>query len=267
MFNLLKTDLRRVLKDKLFLVLCIIAGVFAFITPLLYRGLFSLIDGEDMLGMFSAKDLFFRSFVPGDNLGLIAPVLIAIALCKDYSHGTVRNKIISGYSRTTIFLSNFLTCVILLCAIMLVSGLLTLGFSLCFFNYQDQAFTWKDLGYLLLSIGFEMLVYCFVAAFTAFLCVFMKNVGLVIVGYVGVAFLFTIIGAVTMIAIEFPDAMSKFGYELLCFINNANLFSSTVIGSGSYGWREWIYILTPTLGGTALFVWLGIVVFKKKDLK
>lgn len=267
MFNLLKTDLRRVLKDKLFLVLCIIAGVFALITPLLYKGLFVIMGGDDFLGMFSAKDLFFRSFVPGDNLGLIAPVLIAIALCKDFSQGTVRNKIISGYSRAAIFLSTFLICVILLCAVMLASGLLTLIFSLCFFEYQEQAFTWKDLGYLLLSIGFEMLVYCFVAAFTAFLCVFMKNVGLVIVGYVATAFLFTIIGAVTMIAVGFPNTMSEFAYEALCFLNNANLFSSTVIGGGSYGWKELVYILTPSLGGTALFVWLGIVVFKKKDLK
>ncbi len=267
MLNLLKTDLKRVLKDKLFIILCIIAGVFSLITPLLYKGLYVLMGGDDFLGMFSAKGLFFRSFVPGDNLGLIAPVLVAIALCKDFSHGTVRNKIISGYSRVTIFLSIFLASLIILCAVMLASGLLTLAFSLCFFDYQDQAFTWKDFGYLLLSIGFEMLVYCFIAAFTAFLCVFMKNVGLVIVGYVGIAFLFTIIGAVTAIAVEFPSEMSKFGYETLCFINNANLFSSTIIGGGSYGWRELLYILTPTLGGSALFVWLGVVVFKKKDLK
>ena len=96
MLNLLKTDLKRVLKDKLFIILCIIAGVFSLITPLLYKGLYVLMGGDDFLGMFSAKGLFFRSFVPGDNLGLIAPVLVAIALCKDFSHGTVRNKIISG---------------------------------------------------------------------------------------------------------------------------------------------------------------------------
>ena len=120
----------------------------------------------------------------------------------------------------------------------------------------------------MLSIGFEVLVYCFIAAFTAFLCVFMKNVGLVIVGYVATAFLFTIIGAVTMIAVEFPGEMSEFARELLGFINNANLFSSTIIGGAeSYGWKELLYILTPSIGGAALFVWLGIVVFKKKDLK
>ena len=57
MFNLLKMDLKRLFKDKLFLVLCILAGVFALITPLLYKGLFALMEGEDLLGMFSAKDL------------------------------------------------------------------------------------------------------------------------------------------------------------------------------------------------------------------
>jgi ABC-type transport system involved in multi-copper enzyme maturation permease subunit len=267
MFNLLKMDLKRLFKDKLFLVLCILAGVFALITPLLYKGLSALMQGEDLLGMFSAKDLFFRSFVPGDNLGLIAPVLVAIVICKDFRYGTVRNKIIGGHSRAAIFTSTFLTCAIALCSVMFASGLLTLGFSLCFFDYQQEAFTWTDFGYLVLSIGFEILVYCFIAAFTAFLCVFMKNVGLVIVGYVAIAFFFTIVGAVTMVAIKFAGNTGELGYELLCFINHANVFSSTVIGSGSYGLRELIYILTPSIGGTALFAWLGVVVFKKKDLK
>ena len=215
--------------------------------------------------MFSAKDLFFRFFIPGDNLGLIMPVLVGIVLCKDFSQGTVRNKIICGKSRVSIFLSMFLTCTIVMCGVMLASGLLTLLFSLMFFEYQPTPFTAKDFGYLLLSIGFEMLVYCMVAALTSFLCVFMKNVGLTIVVYVALAFLMTIVGAVTMVAIEFVE--NKAAYELLTFLNNANVFSSTLIGSVSYGWREWLYILVPTLGGAALFVGLGILVFKKKDLK
>ena len=269
MFDLLKTDLKRVLKDKLFLVLCIVAAVFALSGPLLYKGLDVLMGNDALMvmGIFTAKDLFFRSFLPGDNLGLVAPVLVAIVLCKDFSHGTVRNKVICGKSRTQIFLAMLLTCVIVMCAVMLISGLITLLFALMFFEYQQEAFTWKDFGYLLLSIGFEMLVYCFISAMLVFLCVSMKNVGLVIVLYVAAAFLFTIIGAVTMIAVEFPDEMSKLAYEILSFCNSANLFSSTVIGGGSYGWKELLYILTPSVGGTALFTWLGICIFKKKDLK
>ena len=44
MIDLLKTDFKRVLKDKLFIVVCIIGGVFAVITPILYKLIFSLLN-------------------------------------------------------------------------------------------------------------------------------------------------------------------------------------------------------------------------------
>ena len=44
MLNLLKTDLKRVCKDKLFLILCIIAAAFAIFNPLVYKLLFAMVD-------------------------------------------------------------------------------------------------------------------------------------------------------------------------------------------------------------------------------
>jgi hypothetical protein len=99
MKGLLKADFKRVFKDKLLIVMGILAVVFALITPLLYALLFS--GANEMVagmvgGIVSAKSNFFASFSVGNNLGLIAPVLLAIVLCKDFSFGTVRNKIIAG---------------------------------------------------------------------------------------------------------------------------------------------------------------------------
>ena len=88
MLNLLKNDLLRILKDKLFLIACIIAGAFALVNPLLYKVLFSSLEIESggLIGTVNAKSLFFSAFMPWDNMGLILPVLIAIVICKDYSH-------------------------------------------------------------------------------------------------------------------------------------------------------------------------------------
>lgn len=267
MFNLLKTDLKRILKDKLFLVLCIIAGVFAIITPLMNKGMMDLLEGEDLFA-FNAKEIFFQSFAPGNNLGIIVPIFLGIVLCKDFSHGTVRNKIICGKSRTSIFLSMFLSCAIVMCGVMLAGGLLTLGVSLLFFKYQQTPFTAKDFGYLLATIGFEMLLYVMIAALIAFLCVSMKNVGLVIVMYVAISFLLTIIGTIAGVVVGMEDFIdNKIAYNILKFISDINVFTSKVIGNGHYGWKECAYILFPTLGGGTLFAWLGTVVFRKKDLK
>ena len=104
MANLLKVDFKRVLKDQLFMVICIVAGAFALITPLLYVALFGSLEGEmeQMLSMMGitidAKTMFFQTFSLSNNSGLAIPILLSVILTKDFSQGTVRNKIISGYS-------------------------------------------------------------------------------------------------------------------------------------------------------------------------
>ena len=113
MSGLLKADFRRVFKDKLLIVMGILAVVFAAITPVLYAIIFSGLGSADEMTMdilsmyISGKAQFFSSFSLGNNLGLIAPVLLAIVLYKDFSYGTIRNKIIAGKSRTSIYLSLF----------------------------------------------------------------------------------------------------------------------------------------------------------------
>ena len=239
MRELLKTDLKRVLKDKLFLVLCIIAVAFALFMPLLFKLLFGLMEMEDMLGMVvDAKTLLFSAFMPGDNFGLICAVLLTIILC------------------------------IILCSVMLAHALLTLGVSLCFFEYQATEFTAADFGTLMLSLLFEMFVYAFVAALIACLCVSMKNAGLAVVLYVAITFLCTILGSIVSAALAFSNPDDTFTHGLLTFLNNINLFVSPVIGNvASYGWKELLYVLVPSLVGAALFVGAGLLIFKKKDLK
>ena len=87
MRGLLKSDFKRVLKDKLLIVMGILAVAFAIITPLLYALIISGIgysDNDMAMGAlsvsFTAKSQFFSSFSLGNNLGLIVPVLLAIVL-------------------------------------------------------------------------------------------------------------------------------------------------------------------------------------------
>ncbi len=271
MTKLLKTDLVRLFKDKLFLITCIIATSLALFSPLLNILIFSGLDAEEsleMLGMMpTAKSFFFNSFLPGNNMGLIMPILIAIILCKDFSQGTVRNKIICGYSRSSIFLSMFISSSVVSSIIMVGQGLITLFFSLAFFDYSKEAFTFSELGYFMLSLLFEIIIYVFVSAIISFLCVAMKNAGTSVVMYVAINFLFAIIGSVTMIAVMFTEPDSA-GFKVLEFFNNTNIFTSTLIGSGvTYTAKEILYILLPSVGGGALAVLLGILIFNKKDLK
>ena len=275
MFDLLKTDLKRALKDKLFLVLCIIAGAFAIFTPLLYKGLFTLLEIDaasmqelEMLGLgINAKSMFFQSFSLGNNFGLILPIFVAIILCKDFGHGTIRNKIICGKSRGCIFLSLFLTAAILLCGFIFAHATLTLLISLLFFNYQATGFGAGDFGYLMASIGFELLVYLLVTALLVFFIVQMKNVGLAIVMYFVVSFGMIIVGSITQTMGMFvePTAVS---YDILRFFNTANAFATTAIGNGtSYALKDVLSLLLPNAALATLLAFLGYAAFKKKDIK
>ncbi len=274
MKGLLKADFRRVLKDKLLLVIGILAVVFAALTPLLYAIIFTGADifADDMLiGIVSGKSQFFGSFSMGNNLGLIAPVLLGIALCKDFSFGTVRNKVIAGKSRSAIFLSLFITCSTVLISVMLLHAFLTLGISLVFFDYQPTPFTVADFWYFMESLAFELLVLLFIGALLSCLCVWMKNVGLVIVLYIAVSFILVMAGSITQVVIsllEVTDSNEKF-LAVLRFLDRVNVGNAVAyIGVGAeYSLKDVLYLTIPSLAGIGAFLGLGLWKFNNKDLK
>jgi ABC-type transport system involved in multi-copper enzyme maturation permease subunit len=272
MRSLLQADFKRVFKDKLLLVLGILAVAFALMTPVLYAVLFSAmgVEQEPMLaGLISAKAQFFSSFSMGNNLGLIVPVLLGIVLCKDFSYGTVRNKIIAGKSRTAIFLSLFCTCAVVLCAVMLVHAFLTLGVSLLFFDYQPTAFTGEDLLYFLVSLGFELLVLLWMAALLSWLWASAKNAGIAIVLYIAVTFALVIVGSIIQMAYSFAAASQQELSDLLYFLDRINVGTAvSYIGMGTeYALEDVLYLTIPALLGIFGFTGLGIATFRKKDLK
>ena len=269
MLNLIKTDLRRIIKDKLFMVIGIIGLVFAITTPLLMYAVSSMLDDQSMqmLGMtINAKTMFFQSFNPANDFGLVATVLLCVILCKDFSQGTIRNKIIGGKSRVEVFTSSFISSTIILCGIMLIYGFLTLGVSLIFFEYQAMQFTVNDFGYAIITLVFKLMTFTVIASLVAFLSVFMKNAGLCMVVYIAITMLASIIGSVlstAMLGVE--DELIK---NLLEFFVKTNVFLSTVTGNGvTYTVYDVLCVVLSHIVLGALFYLLGVVIFKKKDIK
>ncbi|MBQ7106261.1 MAG: hypothetical protein IJN93_01940 [Clostridia bacterium] len=274
MTELLKIDLRRVLKDKLLIVVGILAATFALITPILYVVLFGsqdMMDDPMIANLITAKSQFFQNFSMGNNLGLIAPVLLAIVLCKDFSFGTVRNKIIAGKSRTSIYLSLFTVCSVTLIAAMLLSSFLTLGVSLIFFDYQPTDFTGSDFVYFLVSLALEILVLIFMAALLSWLCAVAKNVGTVIVLYVAISFGLVMIGSITQVVIGLFDMLggSETVLKIVQFVDRINIGNFAVyIGMGTeYSVKDILYLTISPAFGILFFTTLGLLKFNKRDLK
>lgn len=274
MTKLIRSDLSRVLKDKLFLITCIIGGAFALFTPLLFKLLFSGLDvGFEELtsGYTSPKALFFNAFSPGNNFGLIVPVLLGIILYKDFTFGTIRNKIISGHSRSMIFLSMFIICFLVLWSVILVYALLNWLFSIVLFGMQNADVDGTTILYYAESICFDVLLYLFIAAFISWLCVSRRNVGMVIVMYIAILMILTLIAGIIEIAamvLSFDPGYEK-TLKILEFFQRINVFNSfSYIGSGDvYTRKDVLYLTIPALVSTAGMLGLGIKRFNKKDLK
>lgn len=277
MIRLLKSDYKKFFHDKLFLVVCILAFVFAVTTPLLYLAMISLtgemdpVTEEMLSGYVNTKGQFFGAFSFGNNLGLIAPLLIGIILYKDFSYGTIRNKIICGHSRTAIFLSIFIVCTTTLFGIVLAHALLTLGVSLPFFEYQSTPFTTADFWYLLESLFFEFLVYLFTAAFVSWLCVTIKNLGMIIIMYITVVFGFSTIAGIFQvgaIVLASQSNMDKI-LDVIDFLQRINIFnSSATIGMGTkYELKDVCYYVITPIVATIGILWHGNWKFNRKELK
>lgn len=275
MRNLLVADLKRVLKDKLFLVICIIGACFAIFTPLLNLVLIKIlgsIELEELVEIgfdFSGKMMFFSSFSLTNNFGLILPIFIIIIILKDFSHGTIRNKIICGHSRTNIFLSMFITTFITIFGCMLAEALLSLGFTLIFAPYQHVAGSINDLWYFMESIVFLAFAFAFISALISCLCILTKSTGLTVVGYIAITMSLSVVGTILQVAIALIiNTDNNTIVSILSFIDNINIFTSvSTIGQGTtYSLKEALYYIIPSIVGTGLFSVLGIRKFNKKDI-
>jgi len=273
MTKLVKADFIRVFKDRLMLITLIISAGFSLVTPLLYALIFKSTELSDLgiENLVSAKSQFFQSFSIGNNMGLIAPVLLSIILWKDFSFGTVRNKIIAGNSRTSIFMSLFTVCSAATLIVMFLHAFLTLGISLIFFDYQPTEFTPNDFGYFMASLLFDVVLMLFISAMISWLCASSKSLGLVIVLYVAITFILVMVGSIVQVVSEFLKFTpgNEKTVEILDFVSRINVGNSTMyVGAGTtYTLEDVLYILLPPVAGIVGFLSLGLIKFNKKDLK
>ncbi len=280
MVNLLKTDLKRIIKDKLFLIICIMGAVMAVFTPLMNKILMDSINSitiegaeEEELFIVTAKSLFFDSFSVTNNFGLLLPIFVTIILFKDFSHGTIRNKIICGKSRLNIFFSMFFSSFIVIAGVLLLQAILSLLVSLLFFKYTTGNVTSSsELAYFFESVAFILVNYLYIAALVSFFCVFMKHAGTAIVCFVAINIFLSTIPLLLGVYVSFLE-YEESKKELVSFLNfliDTNIYDnlSLVIGKGtSYTSGQVLKILFPPLIFATGLVSLSILRFKRKDIK
>ena len=139
MGKLLQADLYRIFKSKLFLALALIAFLFPVFTVLLYLLIFKVFATVDIPGIaavtMSGREMISECFVLHSNFGFILPIFTTIFICMDISNGTMRNKIIAGRSRASIYFSHLISASIINVSGILIYVIIFMAFSSLFFPY------------------------------------------------------------------------------------------------------------------------------------
>lgn len=101
MSRLLTAGLFRVFKRKTFYICLAVMAI---------NGIFNVISSysDKMRGHIINFDDVFFEYVP--IIQILMSVFCALFIGTEYGDGTLRNKIVSGYKRSTIYLSNFIIC-------------------------------------------------------------------------------------------------------------------------------------------------------------
>ena len=145
MRNLLNESFSRLFKTKSFRV-CLYINILmpAFIIGMMKYLSFRISDEPNM----SADDNLF--FMTG-----MLPIFIAIGcgffIAKDFQQNTIRNKIICGYSRTAIYMTNWITSAFITLLYHVASTVVSLSLSALFFE-TGELFTKVNLYYSLICI-------------------------------------------------------------------------------------------------------------------
>lgn len=105
MSNLLRADFIRLFKSRIFMIGIIF--MFLFSTFTVYS---KWLDIQDFPEIYSSPDGIL--FSGTEFICIVIAIVVGIFIGTDYSDGTIRNKLVIGHSRASIYCSNLITCTI-----------------------------------------------------------------------------------------------------------------------------------------------------------
>lgn len=113
MKELLRNDLKRFFLNKLTVILVIVAFAFPLFSCLIMR-LPSMLSGTDFNNdsILNFDNTFNNVFSFTDGFGIILPIFGCVLLDADRKSGMQRNKLICGKTRTQVYLSQLISCML-----------------------------------------------------------------------------------------------------------------------------------------------------------
>ena len=275
MTNVLKADLFNLRRGKaLYLLLggAILSGI---LMPLLYYGMFeflkflqtneSLLEMEKIQKMLTSlegitsyvnADRIFLMILPmAEGFGLIICGAVCFYNARQFANGVIRNKLVAGKSRFSVYMSMLITSVIMTVAAAVIHLLSAALFSVIFFG----KFT-TPAGDLIMIIVITILVYTVYSAIATFFAFTTKNVPASLVICIVLPIITnTVFSLLGTIASTLPD----FILPLFAVLPT---MQSILVLNGVLGTRILVVSILADTAWIVVLSLIGILKFKKTDI-
>ena len=304
MRNIFNAFLFKLKKDLSFRIIGIIGLALAVILPvilfLIDLGISQLNDDSKITHMLcTGQSLLVSSWSPTQNFGLAIPITLITITVLEFTNGTIRNKVISGYSKTKIYLGLYFTGLLYTLALISLYVLVCFGLGCAFggFDPHGELFSLSSLGggnitpdFIWKVIVLSLLAYVVIATMTIFFSTLFRNIGpsipVVIILIIACSALASITQVLSLFGSEADEAdsmaklLSGIGkvikavnpvHSILVFDSttttefvNEELNYTTTIG---ISWSSFWTQIANNLVYIAAFFTGGLLIFKKRDIK
>lgn len=283
MRNLFKAFLFKLRKDLTFRITLFIGLGIAVLMTLIYLGidlgLKALAQEAEENYKFSfctGHNLFISSLSPAQNFGIAIPVNLISFTVLEFTHGTIRNKIITGNSKSKIYFSLILAGLVFTFALIVSYSLLclALGSIIGGFDINGSLLLGGTLNaeYFVKLIVLTIMAYILITVTTIFFATLLRNIGpcipIVILLILGCYLVSTIFGAVSVLgdSVDFIKNMT----QVLKYVNPLHSIAASstneegllVIANDAF-----IAEIVNNVIYSAIFLFFGLLIFKKRDVK
>jgi hypothetical protein len=257
MKKLLIADLRRIFKGKGIYVLMILGFIFPAISALIVQ--FSGLAANDVaeLGdlaaeVFNPVALYAGSFNPTQNIGLILLIVVAVLISGEFTNNTIRNKIVAGHSKTSLFLSSLVTVLTYVFVVVLVNSSFTYLFNSISFGLQPFSDYFKR---GLVAYSSIFVIYTIMTLLTYQFKNLAGPLGLVL----GIYFVLMMISTIVFSFNEGTGFKAKVLFYIFPFLYLSGIATPIKL--------EWLWATLTNVGYLALLTTLGILLANRTDYK
>lgn len=257
MKKLLIADLRRIFKGKGIYVLMTLGFIFPAISALIVQ--LSGLAANDVaeLGdlaaeVFNPVALYAGSFNPTQNIGLILLIVVGVLISGEFTNNTIRNKIVAGHSKTSLFLSSLVTVLTYVFVVVLVNSSFTYLFNSISFGLQPFSDYFKR---GLVAYSSIFVIYTIMTLLTYQFKNLAGPLGLVL----GIYFVLMMISTIVFSFNEGTGFKAKVLFYIFPFLYLSGIATPIKL--------EWLWATLTNVGYLALLTTLGILLANRTDYK